>query len=60
VAYFKVLSRHSPGLLRKATEELNQCSRYPDRNLITGSHKYEAGILTAGPRRSVSLHLGKL
>jgi hypothetical protein len=52
---FKVLSRHSPGGLRKATKDVSQDCRSADQDLIHRSPEYEAEILTTRPRRSVLL-----
>jgi hypothetical protein len=44
---FKILSRHSPGGMRKTTKNLNQDSRKPGlrfRDLNMGPPEYEAGI----------------
>jgi hypothetical protein len=45
VAYFKVLSRHSPGGTEENHEILSQDSRCPVRYLNTGLPEYEAGVL---------------
>jgi hypothetical protein len=50
---FKVLSRHSTEGMRKTTKNLSQDSFSTGRNLNPRPSEYEAGVLTARPRRSV-------
>jgi hypothetical protein len=50
---FKVLSRHSPGGLRKTKKSLSHDSRSPGRDLNSGPPEYEAGELPTPPLLSV-------
>jgi hypothetical protein len=53
VAYLKALSRHFPGQTEGKQEKLIQDSRSPGHDLKPGAPKYEKGVLTTEPRRSV-------
>jgi hypothetical protein len=49
---FKVLSRYMPRT-EGTTKNFNPDSRSPGQDLKPGSPKYEAGVLTTRPQRSV-------
>jgi hypothetical protein len=52
-----LILRYYPGIrlevLRKTTKDLSQDSRYTGRELNPETPKYEPGVLTTRPRRSV-------
>jgi hypothetical protein len=52
-----LILRYYPGIrlegVKKTTKNLRQDSRSPVRDLNLGPLKYKAGVLTAGPQRSV-------
>jgi hypothetical protein len=57
-------SYYYPGIrlegLKKTTETLGKGSRFLGRDLNPGSPKYEAGVLTTRPRRTMRHHHGDM
>lgn len=54
VASFKGVSRNFSGGSEKNHDNLSQSSQSPGRDLKSRPPAYEAGVITTGPRRSVS------
>jgi hypothetical protein len=54
VTYFEVLSQNLHGKIEEYHENLSHDSRIPGKDMNQGSSEYETGVLTTGPRRSVT------